>query len=1238
MSTVALKGILKYDETVKQWSWNGRWVFGDTVQSDNQNSRSHKKKIVTQPFLYKWQESSTPSEISVPSLNVRIVGQQEQDDSHIVVEREEEDDEEEETTTTTTRNVDVGEEISSSADKQGKNAEGIIPSSNKIISQKQSIPNNTEGSIDTPKEGSSTTTTTVAETETLQGDPVTSSIITTDKKQDDNNSNSSSSSALTSSLQHTDGVLAQPATGSVVVDISDTSKEKTTTAAAAKKEHDSVIFNEHQTKESKSHDSKENDTKIKDSSQRNNNKERTVSSAIEIAAAAAAVKSVSTPIPFTKTIKKEQQTDSVSALSPAVVKQPNDTITNKNADDVEKKEEEEEEEEETKKSSPVIEKSVDKIGEETTTTTINKALESSITKTDSNIVTKMITSCNTNTEKEETTVVADKKKTEQHLPSLSSSNDKKERTPSTTTISTAIVVISEEAQNKKEMTSTVAAAATTTMTIDEQESKMLQPNKFDTDTDTTYSTYHPPVTFSAIMPNFTEASTNDSNKDHHCPPSGLWSGYFENTVAKKAGRHNNKNTLPPPSQKIAETFYLFLNATPSDSDSTTSKYSNEGNNDNDDQYYEFSKRFFAFDTATQNHIPKIIIPAAPNDEPKASSSIHAEKSLPSSSSTSLPPLSTSTSTTLSNTNVRPTTAPLISLVQVRGCGKNQFGTFEIMGYLDLNTMEMEIQRQYVVTEIPAVDVSSPDTSKIRKRRSLPLSSSSDVLTEGRSSSRKRQPTWKRKSYDPEEDRRKKRPKSSPQLQQGNLTSIPLPPGTGVNPLTLTATFMENTSSALAPGEPTPPPGSISTSEGNGMASQQIVRASIQDVKTSIIGKVSKSRIALPTQSNAATSTATTNTVGVTGTKKRAVGGGSGVRVKKRPKSADSSTNPSSKSSSGSSTYIRLPPVGDPKKARWRAAHFLYYQRDDPDHLQQQQPQQQQSNGSIAGTSGNGGNITTTTNTNNKVAPPKPRYVIYEGEMVDSKRDGRGICLYNNGMLYEGEWKRNKEHGYGKLMTSDRKKIVYEGEWERGKIAGTGTYYYGSSDPIHLGSRYIGEFRENLRNGMGRYFLPDGSVYDGQWRDGSMNGLGIFTWPDGSTYDGVWKDGKRNGPGLLNNADGFRYDGQWVNNSMEGRGSAIYPNGQRYEGSFSNGRREGRGTIHFTNGAVYEGRFRDDAVDGQGTMKMSRAMVVPREDKSGDSNDADDNEVQTNKQEKQDFMIPVSFQSDMTRILTRTGFM
>ena len=270
---------------------------------------------------------------------------------------------------------------------------------------------------------------------------------------------------------------------------------------------------------------------------------------------------------------------------------------------------------------------------------------------------------------------------------------------------------------------------------------------------------------------------------------------------------------------------------------------------------------------------------------------------------------------------------------------------------------------------------------------------------------------------------------------------------------------------------------------------------------------------------------------------------------------------------------RLLPAGDPAQARWRSPHYLYYQRLEGD----------------------------------------TKYVIYEGAMRQGQRHGRGQCLYHNGYLYKGEWQYNKEHGYGKLSLSGD--LVYEGQWERGRMHGEGTYYYKDK------SKYVGEFRENMRYGQGQYDLPDGSVYAGQWKDNLMNGRGTMVWPDGqSVYEGEWKDGKRHGLGVLKASDGFVYDGSWVNNAMDGRGSATYPNGQEYHGLFSKGRREGRGTIRFTNGAVYEGRFRDDAVDGQGTMKMSRLMVVPG---SGE--------------EKEDFMIPLSFQSDIGHIHRRAGF-
>ena len=710
------------------------------------------------------------------------------------------------------------------------------------------------------------------------------------------------------------------------------------------------------------------------------------------------------------------------------------------------------------------------------------------------------------------------------------------------------------------------------------------------------------ITFTSIMPKFLNAADkyNDIKKEKHCPSSGQWKGYFENIIpGKKSGR--SRTPQPPQIQKIDETFHLFLNATPSTSE--------DSQNSNDTFV-----NLFAFETATKDHIPKII--NKPEIVNTNDGSIPAAMTIDASS----------------DTNDSVEAKKTISLVQVRGCGENEFGTFEIMGYLDLNTMVMEIQRQYVVTEVPAA---SPP-AVIRRRRSA---DNSDSIYEGPRphSTRKRNPTWKRASYDPEDDRRRKRSRTMSAQKHGSPTSRD--PITGNIIASSDGTPFTNSSNFPFSSNPKSQQPSSGVLLGKFEANSTSIPMSTTSgssispsVTIGLTGRGAKSRLVLPTHSNM--------TGADSGGRRRSSSTGA-LRTKRRSSSMGKSASSSASTKSGS-TYIRLPSVGDPKKARWRAAHFLYYQRDDPEQraqlLQQQQQQLVQS--------GNNADHNGTTANANKVAAPKPKYVIYEGEMVDSKREGRGICLFTDGTLYEGEWKRNKEHGYGKLMSSDRKQIIYEGEWERGRMQGTGTYYYGTSDPLKPGSRYTGEFRENLRNGIGRYFLDDGSVYDGQWRDGVMNGLGVFTWPDKSMYDGVWKDGKRNGQGLLKKADGFLYDGQWVNNTMEGRGSAIYPNGQKYEGSFSNGRREGRGTIVFTNGAVYEGRFRDDAVDGQGTMKMSQTMIVPREDKAPpDGNNvvkeetkADDEDTAEEENKKEDFMIPISFQSDMTRILTKTGFM
>ncbi|GKY91224.1 hypothetical protein MPSEU_000095000 [Mayamaea pseudoterrestris] len=326
--------------------------------------------------------------------------------------------------------------------------------------------------------------------------------------------------------------------------------------------------------------------------------------------------------------------------------------------------------------------------------------------------------------------------------------------------------------------------------------------------------------------------------------------------------------------------------------------------------------------------------------------------------------------------------------------------------------------------------------------------------------------------------------------------------------------------------------------------------------------------------------------------------------------------------------IKLPNAGEPSKAHWRAAHFLYYHRDAPAAT---------ASAASALTGGlvdmEAGSDAPTKPSTSASANAAPKAVVYEGEMYHGQRDGRGICLFNNGLLYEGTWRRNKEHGMGILMTADRKRVIYRGEWDKGRMNGRGVYFYGTDRRVKKdqkpGARYEGEFKENLKHGTGIYYFADGSVYDGSWRDGMMAGRGIFTWPDESVYEGEWKDSKRHGQGILKASDGFFYDGNWIANAMEGRGTAVYPNGQKYIGLFVCGRREGRGTMLFTNGATYEGRFRDDAIDGQGTLRLSRAMAVPRETEDGE----DESAVSS----KPDFMIPVSFQSDMGHIHRTAGF-
>ncbi|KAL9188902.1 hypothetical protein ACHAXT_011392 [Thalassiosira profunda] len=107
--------------------------------------------------------------------------------------------------------------------------------------------------------------------------------------------------------------------------------------------------------------------------------------------------------------------------------------------------------------------------------------------------------------------------------------------------------------------------------------------------------------------------------------------------------------------------------------------------------------------------------------------------------------------------------------------------------------------------------------------------------------------------------------------------------------------------------------------------------------------------------------------------------------------------------------------------------------------------------------------------------------VYEGEVKDGKRNGKGVCRYaNSGAVYDGEWKDDMWHGIG-TFTSAADNVI-EGEWMKGKQHGRVTV-----KGIASGKTYVGEAKEGAIHGWGKMTFPSGNVSDdpdvmNEWED------------------------------------------------------------------------------------------------------------------------------------------------------------
>lgn len=92
-------------------------------------------------------------------------------------------------------------------------------------------------------------------------------------------------------------------------------------------------------------------------------------------------------------------------------------------------------------------------------------------------------------------------------------------------------------------------------------------------------------------------------------------------------------------------------------------------------------------------------------------------------------------------------------------------------------------------------------------------------------------------------------------------------------------------------------------------------------------------------------------------------------------------------------------------------------------------------------------------------------------------------------LYQGEWKKGKKQGAGKLYDSGN--LLYDGNFEADEYSGEGILY----SPLTSLSLYEGNFRLGLYDGAGKLYNELGElIYEGEFQLGLMNG-------EGTSYDG-----------------------------------------------------------------------------------------------------------------------------------------
>ena len=108
-------------------------------------------------------------------------------------------------------------------------------------------------------------------------------------------------------------------------------------------------------------------------------------------------------------------------------------------------------------------------------------------------------------------------------------------------------------------------------------------------------------------------------------------------------------------------------------------------------------------------------------------------------------------------------------------------------------------------------------------------------------------------------------------------------------------------------------------------------------------------------------------------------------------------------------------------------------------------------------------------------------LIYQGQIVNGKREGLGVLYKGDSILYAGHWYKGLRQGEGLVTDSLGRKVT--GWWDHDTLV-TGTRCDSTGT-------YTGEFNQHLKaNGYGHFRDTLGTCYEGQWKDDERTGIGF----------------------------------------------------------------------------------------------------------------------------------------------------